>query len=61
MPIKKDLFFAENGMLRIRWWPLIPVVGYIGLNVLTFAMVMMGAKGAADPFWHAPIIWVFGG
>ena len=53
-------FFTESGMLRIRWWPVIPPTLYILYNVTVFLAILAGAKGVADPVWNAPIFWLFG-
>lgn len=60
----ENFLYTETGMLKIRWW--IPAAAiwtlalYLGYNIIVAAAVMGGASGAADPFWNAPIYWVFG-
>jgi hypothetical protein len=61
----KDSFFTASGMLRIRWWPLALLAAVAAafaiINGVTLAMLALGAQGAvADPFWHAPIFFLFG-
>ncbi len=53
-------FFTETGMLRLRWWWLALPAAYLALNVVAAYMIMTGAGGRPDPFWHAPLYWMFG-
>jgi hypothetical protein len=49
--------------IRFRWWPLLAVGVYVVINVITFASIVLGGANGfrADTFWHAPLIWIFGG
>lgn len=58
--MQKSLFFTERGMLRLRWWPAIPPALYLTYNAVVLLLVIFGAKGVADPLWHAPLFWLFG-
>ncbi|MBP6946433.1 MAG: hypothetical protein KBB46_04080 [Candidatus Pacebacteria bacterium] len=53
-------FFTESGMIRIRWWPLLPPLAYVALNAVALGMIILGAGGRPDPFWHAPLYFMFG-
>jgi|GEM_PF-5742201 len=56
----ENAIFTETGMIRIRWWPLFVPAAYVALNVVALGMIMIGSGGRPDPFWHAPIYWMFG-
>ena len=57
-------FHTNSGMLRIRWWVPATILGFACLyafyNIMVVMAVMGGAQGVADPFWNAPIYWMFG-
>ena len=46
-------------MLRVRWWPLLPVAAYFLYNACVLLMVMAGLPGHADPVLNAPLYWLF--
>lgn len=56
---------SESGVIRVRYWlPLIAAalaLAYVGFNVITLISVALGGRGLFDPFFHAPIRWIFGG
>lgn len=56
----RNLFLAPSGVLRIRWWPLAVVGAYVAYNIITVTHVALGGKFEAHPFWHAPLLWLFG-
>lgn len=48
------------GDFRLRYLPVLVLAMYGSLNLVTAAMIMAGAQMKADPFWHAPLIFLFG-
>jgi hypothetical protein len=50
-----------RGLPRIRYWVAAVPTAYVILNILAIIMMMAGANAfVPHPFWHAPILWVFG-
>ena len=57
-----DVFFDERDRPRLWTLPLLFALGlvvcYVGLQIITFVFVIIGAEGAYDPFWNAPLKWL---
>ncbi|OGG41492.1 hypothetical protein A2837_03230 [Candidatus Kaiserbacteria bacterium RIFCSPHIGHO2_01_FULL_46_22] len=56
----QNAVFTESGMIRVRWWWLALPAAYAALNVVAAWMILLGAGGRPDPFWHAPLYLMFG-
>lgn len=59
-----ERMLGKDGFIRIRYWPLMAAVVYLGINLITAATLMFSSHSQVspgftlDPFWHAPIIWL---
>lgn len=57
-------FYTQDGMVRVRYWPLVAFGAFAALcvllNVFTFLAIATGSELLcnADPFWHAPLFWL---